>query len=139
MIAPPFFAENGSVHRFRGSPPPPPRVLLRCAPLWGLSVVHAPWLSWILLLLLGEDRGVAVLPEGWCYDLPERCICLLSCTNSSIKHWLVRRSASTSSVLACTVSNAPTGGRLSTLPGWSCILDGLAWLLLVFRVDTISY
>ena len=30
------------------------------------------------------------------------------------------------------------GGRLSVSPGGSCILDGLASLLLVFRVDTIS-
>ena len=45
----------------------------------------------------------------------------------------MRRSASTSSVLACTVSNAP-GSRLSTSPGWSCILGGLALLLLVFRL-----
>ena len=66
MIAPPFFAEKGSAHRFRG----PPRVLLRCAPLWGLSVVHAPWLDWILLLFLREGLGVAALPEGWCYGLP---------------------------------------------------------------------
>ena len=60
-------------------------------------------------------------------------------SNSSIKRWLVRRSASTSFVLTCTVSNAPPGGRLSTPPGWSCILEGLMWLLLVFCVDTISY
>ena len=49
----------------------------------------------------------------------------------------MRRSASTSSVLACIVSNTP-GGLLSTSPGGSCILGGLALLLLVFRVDTIS-
>ena len=66
MIAPSFFAEKGSAHRFRGLP----RVLLRCVPLWGLSVVHASWLDWTLLLLLGEGRGAAALPEGWCYDLP---------------------------------------------------------------------
>ena len=48
------------------------------------------------------------------------------------------RSATTSSVLPCTVSNAPSGGRLSTSSSWSCILGGLALLLLVFRVDTIS-
>ena len=35
---------------------------------------------------------------------------------------VVTRSASTSSVLACTVSNAPPGGLLSTPPAWSCIL-----------------
>ena len=63
---------------------------------------------------------MVALPEGWCYDLPGlvcdsrgHCICLVSCSNSSIKRWLVRRSASTSSVLAYTVSNAPPGGRLS--------------------------
>ena len=38
-------------------------------------------------------------------------------------------------MLACIVSNA-SGGRLSALPNWSCILRGLALLLLVFRVDT---
>ena len=65
------------------------------------------------------------------------CICLVSCSNSSIRRWLVRRSASTSFVLACIASNVP-GGRLSALPGWSCILGGLALLLLVFLVDTIS-
>ena len=67
-----------------------------------------------------------------------RRICLVSCSNSFNKCWLVTRSASTSSVLACTVSNAPPGGRLSTSPGWSCILGRLALLLLMFRVDTIS-
>ena len=66
-------------------------------------------------------------------------ICLVSCSNSFIKCWLVTRSASTSSVLACTVSNGLPGGRLSTSPGWSCILGGLDLLLLVFRVDTISH
>ena len=70
---------------------------------------------------------------------PRGCrIFLVSCSNSFSKCWLVTRSASTSSVLACTVSNAPPGGRLSTPPGWSCIPGGLALLLLVFRVDTIS-
>ena len=65
-------------------------------------------------------------------------ICLVSFSNSFSKCWLVTGSASTSSVLACTVFNAPPGGRLSTPPGWSCILGGLVLLLLVFRVDTIS-
>ena len=67
------------------------------------------------------------------------CICLVSCSNSLSKRWLVKRSVSTSSVLTYTVSSVPMGGRLSTSPGWSCILGGLAWLLLVFRVDTISH
>ena len=67
-----------------------------------------------------------------------RRICLVSCSNSFNKCWLVTRSASTSSVLACTVSKAPPGGRLSTSPGWSCILERLALLLLMFRVDIIS-
>ena len=40
--------------------------------------------------------------------------------------------------VACTVSNVPPGGWLSTPPGWSCIVEGLVLLLLVFRVDTIS-
>ena len=48
-------------------------------------------------------------------------------------------STSTSSVSTCTVSNMPLGGRLSTSPGWSCVLGRLVWLLLVFRVDTISH
>ena len=65
-------------------------------------------------------------------------ICLVSCSNSLSKCWLVTRSASTSSMLAYTVSNTPPGGRLSTPLGWSCILGGLALLLLMFRVDTIS-
>ena len=65
-------------------------------------------------------------------------ICLMSCSNSFSKCWLVTRSASTSSVLARIVSNTPSGGRLSTSPGWSYILGGLALFLLVFRVDTIS-
>ena len=68
----------------------------------------------------------------------ERRICLVSCSNSFRKCWLVTRNASTSSVLARTVSNVPPGGRLSTPLGWSCILGGLALLLLVFRIDTIS-
>ena len=66
------------------------------------------------------------------------CICLVSCSNSFSKCWLVMRSASTSSVLTCTVYSVPPGGRLSMSLGWSCILRGLAWLLLVFRVHTIS-
>ena len=55
----------------------------------------------------------------------------MSCSNSPIRRWLVRRSASTSSVLACIILNASSGGRLSTSLGWSCILGGLALLLLV--------
>ena len=66
------------------------------------------------------------------------CIYLMCCSNSFSKCWLVTRSASTSPVLACTVSNVPPGGQLSTLPGWSYILRGLELLILVFRVDTIS-
>ena len=68
-----------------------------------------------------------------------RRIGLVSCSNSFSKCWLVTRSASTSSVLACIVSNAPPWGRQSTSPSWSCILRGLALLLLVFRVETISH
>ena len=40
-------------------------------------------------------------------------------------------------MFACIVSNA-LGGLLSASPGGSCILGGLALLLLVFWVDTIS-
>ena len=69
--------------------------------------------------------------------LPSCCICLVSCSNSPIRRWLVRRSASTSFVLACIVSNVPRG-LLSASPGGSYNLGGLALLLLVFRVDTIS-
>ena len=47
------------------------------------------------------------------------------------------RSASTSFVLARIASNV-LGGLLSASPSGSCILGGLAFLLLVFRVDTIS-
>ena len=68
-----------------------------------------------------------------------RCSFLVSCSNTLSKRWLVRRSASISSVLACRVSSVPLGGRLSTSPCWSCILRGLAWLLLVFLVYTISH
>ena len=68
-----------------------------------------------------------------------RCIFLVSCSNSLRKRWLVRRSASISLVLACMVSRAPPGDRLSTSPYRSCILEGLARLLLVFRVYTISH
>ena len=46
-----------------------------------------------------------------------RCICLVSFSNFFNKCWLVMRSASTSSMLTCTVSNVPPGGRLSTSPG----------------------
>ena len=56
----------------------------------------------------------------------------VSCSNSRIKRWLVRRSVSISFVLSCIVSNAPAGGRLFALPCWSCILGGLTRLLLVF-------
>ena len=40
-------------------------------------------------------------------------------------------------MLACSVSNAPPGGKLSTSHGWSCILGGLALLLLMFRVPLV--
>ena len=40
-------------------------------------------------------------------------------------------------MLACIASNV-LGGLLSTSIGGSCILGGLALLLLVFRVDTIN-
>ena len=143
MIAPPFLADEELVHRFRCSP----RVLLRCAYLWGVSKARAPWLGWISLLFLpfGGPRcgcfslGVVLWPS-WAYRTScGRCFCLVSCSNSLIKRWLVRRSASISFVLSCIVSRAPAEGRLSTLPYLSCILGGLMWLLLVFRVDTISY
>ena len=49
----------------------------------------------------------------------------------------MRRSASTSFVLAC-IASIVSGGMLSASPGGSFILGGLALLLLVFRVDTIS-
>ena len=49
----------------------------------------------------------------------------------------MRRSDSTSFVLACISSNV-AGGLLSASPSGSCILGGLTLLLLVFRVDTIS-
>ena len=63
----------------------------------------------------------------------------MSCSNSLSKRWLVRRSVSILLVLACMVSRVPPGGRLSMSTCWSCIHVGLAWLLLVFRVDTISH
>ena len=47
----------------------------------------------------------------------------------------MRQSASTSSVLACIASNAPRG-LLSALLDGSCILGGLALLLLVFSQTT---
>ena len=37
------------------------------------------------------------------------------------------------------VSGASLGGRLSRSPYWSCVLGGLARLLLMFRVDTINH
>ena len=49
----------------------------------------------------------------------------------------MRRSASTSFVLA-RIDSIVSGGLLSVSPGGSCILGGLALLLLMFRVDTIS-
>ena len=86
----------------------------------------------VLLFFLGD--GVLACRASWgC------CICLVSCSNSRNKCWLVRQSAFISSVLACRVSSVPPGGRLSMSPCWSGILGGLAWLLLVFRVDTISH
>ena len=42
------------------------------------------------------------------------CICLVSFSNSLSKRWLMRRSASISSILACRASRVPPGGRLST-------------------------
>ena len=49
----------------------------------------------------------------------------VSCSNSLSRRWLVRRSASISSVLACRVSSVPPGGLLFMSPCWSCILGGL--------------
>ena len=88
---------------------------------------------WLLSL------GVVLLPSWACRTSCGRCICLVSCSTSLIKRWLVRWSASISFVLSCIVSSAPAKGQLSKLPCWSCILGGLMWLLLVFRVDTINY
>ena len=78
-------------------------------------------------------------PSRACRASCGRCICLVSCFNSLSRRWLVRQSASISSIYACRVSSVPPGGRLSMSPSWSCILGGLVWLLLVFLVDTISH
>ena len=142
MIVPLFLAEGGVVPCFRRAPP----ALLHCPSLQGLGVVSAPWLCWILLPPPTSGSAevwlpfvrVMLWPSRVCRVSRGRCICLVSCFNSPIRRWLVRRSASTSSVLACIVSNAPRG-QLSTSPSWSCILGGLALLLLMFQVDTISY
>ena len=83
--------------------------------------------------------GMVLWPSQACRASYRRCICIVSCSNFLSKRWLVRRSAFISLVLAYMVSRAPLGGRLSTSPCWSCILGGLARLLLVFRVDTISH
>ena len=48
----------------------------------------------------------------------------------------MRRSASSSFVLDC-IASTILGGLLSASPGGSCILGGLALLLLVLQVDTI--
>ena len=71
-------------------------------------------------------------PSRACRASWGRCICLVSCSNSLSRRWLMRRSASILSVLACRVSSVPPGGRLSMPSCCSCILGGLAWLLLVF-------
>ena len=81
--------------------------------------------------------GGKLCPSCVCRVSRGRCICLVSCSNSPIRRWLMRRSASTSFVLACIASNV-SGGLLSTSLGGSCILSRLALLLLVFQVDTIS-
>ena len=47
----------------------------------------------------------------------------MSCSNSFSKCWLVKQSASTSSVLARTVSNETPGGRLSTSPAGLASLE----------------
>ena len=93
------------------------------------------FLTTVEVLLFSSNR---VLVFSGLYVSWGRRIYLVSCSNCFSKCWLVIRTASTSSVLAYTVSNTPPGGRLSTSPSWSCILGGLALLLLVFRVDTIS-
>ena len=60
-------------------------------------------------------RGNTVISLG--LSRLSRCwICLVSCSNSSIRRWLTRRSASTSFVLACIASTGP-GGLLSASPG----------------------
>ena len=77
-------------------------------------------------------EGVVLWPSWARRTSCGRCICLVSCSNSLIKRWLVRQSASILFVLSCIVSSVPLGGWLSMLPCWSCILGGLTWLLLVF-------
>ena len=87
---------------------------------------------------VGGGGGGGMLWPSWvCRVSRGCCICLVSCSNSSIRRWLTRRSATTSFILACIAFTVP-GGLLSASPGGSCILGGLALLLLVFRVDTIS-
>ena len=97
-----------------------------CFSTLGSAEILLPFMRGDVVAFLGLSR----LP--WALHLPSE-----SFSNSPIRRLLVRRSASTSSVLACIVSNVP-GGLLTTSPSWSCILGGLALLLLVFRVDTIS-
>ena len=67
--------------------------------------------------------GNRVLGLAGLLCIPGHRICLVSCSNSFSKCWLVMRSASTSSVLARTVSNAPPGGRLSTSSDWFASLE----------------
>ena len=97
------------------------------------SSIHFSTRAEVLLFL---DNKVLVFSGLSC--LLGRRIYLVNCSNSFNKCWLVARSASTLSLLACTISNMPSRGRLSTPPGWSCILGGLALHLLVFQVDTIN-
>ena len=72
-----------------------------------------------------------MLPSCACRVSRGRCICLVSCSNYPIRRWLMRRSVSISFVLAC-IASIVSGGLLSISPGGSCILGGLALLLLVF-------
>ena len=119
----------------------------RCDSLRGVCKDHAPILASfsfsicssrrveVLLLYLGKGVwAFSDLRVSWGH-----CSCLVSCSNSLNRRWLVRQSASISSLLACIASGVSTGGRLSTSPCWSCILGGLTWLLLMFLVDTISH
>ena len=63
-------------------------------------------------------------PSWACRTSCGHCICLVSCSTSLIKRWLVRRSASISFVLSCIVSSAPAGGRLlSCLVGLASLGD----------------
>ena len=98
---------------------------LSCKALLKLSYM-APELYGSLAWLVSPSPSVSRGAFWCCRSSCGCCICLVSSSKSLSKRWLVRRSASTSSVLACRVLRASLAGQLSRSSCWSYVPEGLA-------------